>query len=158
MDQPRSRATIRILKVFNCIRPSIVGEWRGNWQNDLNQKGEESLNLRQEVKDRLSGVWSSNVPIQGQRIGPDVIYFTGNTDQRQYQCIGLFQGNRLRLKYCAPRVQQSGRYYGWAELARHGSNGEASISARSVNMPREKRRSLTGTWNGTYENSLSSTR
>jgi Caspase domain len=137
------------------LRPMLAGDWKGLWKNDLNQKGAESLDFKQDEQDQITGVWSGNVSIQGERVGPDVIYFAGSTDQRKYQCIGKFQGDNLRLDYCAQRAQQGGRYFGWAELARSGSDGRALIEVRSVDPPQEKRRSLTGSWQGTYENSLS---
>ncbi len=128
------------------------GDWSGKWQNDRNEGGAEYLKVDQDEKDFISGLWSGDIQFRGERIGPNILFFEGMNKQRQYQCIGVLEGDQLRLEYRAHRPAQGGYYFGWGQLQRTDSKGSKSKApAASSNQ----RRSFDGSWIGTFETSKS---
>ena len=128
-------------------RASLAGSWSGTWKNNLGESGPESLVLRTEG-DILSGLWSGDVKLKGERLGKDTFLFEGSTRDRFYRCAARIEGAHLELDYCAHRPSGQGHYYGWANLARKGPVSEAL---------RDPRTEFSGNWTGSYENSRGGT-
>jgi hypothetical protein len=129
------------------IRASLTGSWSGRFENDLGEGGPESLVLRRDEGENLSGTWSGDVQLNGERIGKDVFFFEATTPHRLYRGAGRITGGGLQLDYHAHRKQgQQGSYYGWATLLRKGDVASTSRGPRAE---------FSGKWTGTYENSRS---
>jgi hypothetical protein len=129
------------------IRAGLEGEWSGLWKNDLGQSGPETLVLEADGES-LTGLWSGDVKLKGERLGKDKFYFEGSTSNRFYRSVGRMKGSRLELDYCAHRTPSGGEYHGWADLVRQGEVTEAVRPARV---------DFSGDWTGSYENSREGT-
>lgn len=129
------------------IRPSIAGSWSGRFDNNLGERGADTLVLHQDDGDRLEGTWSGSVLLEGERIGNEVFFFEARTARRLYRAAGRVNGERIEFDYSAHRLgNEHGTYYGWARLARAGE---------VPSTPRGRRADFAGNWAGTYENSRS---
>ena len=126
------------------VRRSMAGVWSGGWRNSVEESGPETLDVLLSQDEKLSGTWSGNVPVKGERIGQGIIYFEGMTPDRFYRCAGRVEGPHLRLNYVAHRTNGDGHYYGWAELGRDG---------KVLDAVRDPRVEFDGRWTGTFENS-----
>lgn len=126
------------------VRASVAGSWSGQWKNTLDEGGPETLVLLQSRDERLSGTWSGDVKVNGERIGKDTIYFEGTKPSRFYRCAGRIEGGHLVLNYVAHRTDGNGHYHGWAQLRRQRQVADA--------IP-DPRLELSGNWTGTYLNS-----
>ncbi len=73
-----------------------------------NEGGAEYLKVDQDEKDFISVWWSGDIQFRGERIGPNILFFEGMNKQRQYQCIGVLEGDQLRLEYRAIALHKAG--------------------------------------------------
>jgi hypothetical protein len=100
---------------------SVVGDWRGHWENVLGQHGDASWAVTSVWDDELRGTWD-DLPFQGRRQG-NVISFSAQGGHRN--CIDyqvtidvLPRGDTAEVRYDARNHCSGQQYSGTEELRR----------------------------------------
>jgi tetratricopeptide (TPR) repeat protein len=94
----------------------IDGSWHGPWENSFGETGEDPLSVKEEADGTITGVWSGEIRIRGERVGNATFVFRGATQRRFYRAVGVVDGGKLLLHYSASRLNHGGMYFGWEEL------------------------------------------
>lgn len=97
---------------------SFAGRWVGHWSNSLGERGDDSLVLREDADGNISGIWTNEVHVSGQRINRNTIELTGQTSARSYQITATIEGGVMTLKYIATRLDSDGSYQGRSTFTR----------------------------------------
>lgn len=128
------------------IRPALVGSWSGAWQNEVGQKGRDTLVLSPGKKpDFLTGTWSGNLPVSVERLGNELLLLEAKARDRSYLAAGRLEGQRLFLNYAVRKATET--YLGRSVLQQAGE-------AHPIENPRAE---LAGKWAGAYRNSTGGT-
>lgn len=120
----------------------IDGSWVGRWQNNVKQGGDDSLVLKTDDRELLTGTWSGNLSVTVQRLGNQLVLLEAHEGDKTYRGAGRLEGQRLMLEYRAQANDED--YQGWAVFQQTGN--VASIT-------REAHADFAGSWSGTFENS-----
>ena len=91
------------------------GNWTGSYVNTKGQYGKEILNVNEDSNGDLTGIWTDDVRLGGERVGHDAIYLEGKAVARSYHLVGLAEDGRLLLHYAAHGPNPE-RYYGVSTL------------------------------------------
>jgi hypothetical protein len=87
---------------------SFAGDWSGTWKNSVGESGEETLSLKEKADGTLTGVWSGDIHVKGERLGKNTFYFEADTGKRFYRCAGQVEDGVLKLNYSASRPDTGG--------------------------------------------------
>jgi hypothetical protein len=103
---------------FGQHSASFAGRWTGYWQNSLGERGDDSLELKEDEDGNLRGMWSGNVRVSGRRTDDRTAELHGRTDTRAYRIFLTAHRDELTLKYVAQRLDSSGEYEGESRFTR----------------------------------------
>jgi hypothetical protein len=109
------------LPASNGPNTPFDGEWRGRWENNRGEKGEERLSIKETTDGAITGVyaWSNiSIPVRGDRLGRTTFVIKGATKSRFYRIVGTVDDGKVLLRYSASRLNTSGSYWGWSTLTK----------------------------------------
>ncbi len=120
---------------------SLVGDWRGSWQNSLGQHGDSSWEVSSEYGGDVRGLWDG-IQFQGRRSG-NIVTFSVVGGQRS--CVDYAvraqispPGNAANFSYQAQNHCSGKQYTGAEELqlrTRLGTNASASGPNEQASKP-----------------------
>jgi len=113
-----SVACLSVGPAFGQHSASFAGRWSGFWQNSLGERGDDSLELKEDEDGNLHGMWSGNVRVSGRRIDDRTAELHGRTDTRAYRITLTAHRDEIVLKYVARRLDSSGEYEGESRFTR----------------------------------------
>jgi hypothetical protein len=95
---------------------NMTGKWVGRWTNNLNEEGDDSMELQEDTNGNIKGTWSGDVNVSGKRIDANTAKLSGKTATRRYQFTVTVQKDVMTLKYVADRLDAEGSYEGKSRL------------------------------------------
>lgn len=109
---------------------SVVGDWRGHWENSLGQHGDASWEVSSEYGGDIRGLWDA-LQFQGRRDG-NIVTFHIDGGQRSCNDYEVrveisSQGNAANIRYDARNHCAGNRYNGTEELQLRSRSGAAAV-------------------------------
>ncbi|MDR3615502.1 MAG: hypothetical protein P4L53_18225 [Candidatus Obscuribacterales bacterium] len=95
---------------------NLAGMWKGPWQNNCGQSGQDSLDLTEDANGNFEGLWTGEVKVQGRRLDANTAQLWAKTPTRDYQLTAILNHGVVTLSYVARRLDASGSYEGKAVL------------------------------------------
>ena len=95
---------------------NLAGMWKGTWENNCGQSGQDSLDLSEDANGNFEGLWSGEVKVQGRRLDANTAQLWANTPTRDYHLTAALSQGVVTLTYVAKRLDSSGTYEGKALL------------------------------------------
>lgn len=100
-----------------AIASNLSGKWTGYWQNNLGEKGKDSLVLTEDANGNFEGMWTGDISVRGRRLDANTVQLWGQTATRSYRLTGTLSQSVLVLNYAAERTDSSGSYEGKSFLS-----------------------------------------
>jgi len=95
---------------------NLAGMWKGPWQNNCGQSGQDSLDLSEDANGNIEGLWTGEVKVQGRRLDANTVQLWAKTSTRDYHLTAALNQGVVTLSYVAKRLDSSGTYEGKAML------------------------------------------
>jgi hypothetical protein len=98
------------------ITSNFTGTWKGYWENNLGEKGNDSLILTEDINGNFEGIWTGNIPVRGRRLDANNVQLWAETSNRSYRLTCTLSADTMTLTYVAKRTDSTGSYEGKSVL------------------------------------------